>query len=98
MTTYLFVFGYESPAESRTNASAGTDFESSNAVWIEAASEEEALRAGRSYAERWVRGLFEEAGVSGFRWAQGGFAHWIEREPLRRFSGVALEALERIIA
>ena len=74
-----------------------TDFESSSAVWIVASDEESALRAGRSYAERWVNELFQKQGDDSFRgWAASGYAHWIEHEPLRRFSGVALDMLDRI--
>jgi hypothetical protein len=99
MTRFLFVFGYESPAEYTTNAKEGTDFESSNAVWVRAASEDYALQKGRDYAARFVGQQFEQAGVVDFPgWIEGGFAHWthwIARKPLE-FSGVALETLDEI--
>src|ERR1700704_6149480 len=57
MPDFLFVFGYQSPDEWRTNRAQGTDFESSNAVWIAAPNGEAALRAGSSYAERYVVSL-----------------------------------------
>ena len=44
MPELLFVFGYESPEEWRTNRDQGTDFESSSAIWITASDEESALR------------------------------------------------------
>ena len=61
MADFLFVFGYESPAEWRTNREQGTDFESSSAVWIAASDEESAiLVAGRSHAERWMHKSFRK--------------------------------------
>ena len=97
MPEFLFVFGYESPEEWRTNRDQGTDFESSSAIWITASDEESALRTGRSYAERWVDELFTKQRNNSFPgWGASGYAHWIEHEPLRRFSGVALDMLDRI--
>ena len=97
MTRFLFVFGYESPAERAANEREGTDFEPSRAIWVRADSEGEALRKGRDYAERFVRQQFQQAGVGDFAgWAEGDFAHWIEDKPLERFSGMALEMLDEI--
>jgi hypothetical protein len=97
MADFLFVFGYESPDDWRANQNFGTAAESSSAVWVSAANEEAALSAGRSYAERWVQDLFREKGVEGYPgWCACDYAHWIEREPLKRFSGLALDLLERI--
>lgn len=94
---FLFVFGYESPAERAANDRVGTDFESSNAVWVQADSEEEAIQKGCDYAARFVRQQFEQAGVADFPgWVEGGFAHWIEHEPLDAFSGTDLETLDEI--
>jgi hypothetical protein len=59
VTKYLFVFGYESPEEWQCNAEQGTDYESSNAVWVTASSKEIALLAGRRFAKDWVRQLFD---------------------------------------
>jgi hypothetical protein len=99
MPQYLFVFGYESPAERNTNSHQGTDFESSNAVWIMASSKEQALEVGRQYAEKWVGELFHSAGIVSYEgWMAGQFAHWIEGYPLERFSGMALETFEEINA
>jgi hypothetical protein len=94
---YLFVFGYESPSERTTNAAHGTDFESSNAVWVVSSSKEKALAAGRRFAEEWVDRLFRSAGVLGYEgWTAGNFANWIEEQPLQRFSGLALESFEEL--
>lgn len=99
LKTYLFCFGYESPEERRSNARDGTDFESSNAVWIEAKSTEEAIRAGLGFAEAWVGSLFRDAGVGDYPgWRESNFAYWIEPNPLAKWSGLALDSLERIRA
>ena len=80
-TKYLYLFGYESPAEFRSNADARTDFESSAGVWISGASEEQALQWGRSVAEHFVAWLFERSGNEPYSWAAAQFADWIETEP-----------------
>jgi hypothetical protein len=97
MADFLFVFGYESPEDWRTNQKFGTDAESSSAVWVSPLSEDAALSAGRSYAERWVHGLFREDGIEDYpgRCASD-YAHWIEHEPLKRFSGLGLDIPDRI--
>lgn len=97
MPRFLFVFGYESPAERASNSREGTDFESSSAVWVRSDSEADALQKGRDYAEKFVRQQFQQAGVGDFPgWTETDFAHWIEHEPLDRFSGIALETLDEI--
>jgi hypothetical protein len=97
MADFLFVFGYESPDDWLANQEFGTDAESSSAVWVSASNEEAALNVGRSYAERWVHDLFREGGIEGYPgWCVSDYAHWIELEPLKRFSGLALKGLDRI--
>ena len=95
MKRFLFVFGYESPADARVNQS-GDDAESSSAVWVEADSEKEALEKGRAYAEKFVaiRHAAESAAVPS--WRAGKFAHWISHRPLEEFSGQALDLLDQI--
>jgi hypothetical protein len=75
---YLYCFGYESPTERETNARAGTDFESSAAIRIEAESEEQALEWGMEISERFVKALFGEENVS---WRAERFAAFIENDP-----------------
>lgn len=75
---YLFRFGFESPDEFAANRDGGWDDESSEAVWIDAPSAEEALSWGRSVAERFVQKLFEIANAQGYSWKTRGFANWIE--------------------
>ena len=78
--TFLFTFGFESPAEHVWNERNGTDEESSWAVWISAASSDVALTWGRQMAEEFVRQLFERAGVAPRSWMTDGFAHWISED------------------
>jgi hypothetical protein len=78
MREYLFIFGYESPDERRSNAEDGTDFESSGAVRIAAGDEAQALAWGNEIAERFVATLYGDSNVS---WKKDGFAAWIEDEP-----------------
>ncbi len=96
-TRFLFVFGYESPAERSSNETSGTDFESSSAVWIRADSEEQALRKGCEYADQYVRRQYEQAGISDSRsWIHDGFAHWIARRPHEEFSEADLKTFDEI--
>jgi hypothetical protein len=91
---YLFIFGYESPAESRVNRSHGTDFESSDAVWIDAMDEIAAMTAGYNYADSFVQSLYRAQGEPlSAKWSDAAFAAWIEVEPLRRFTQIELESL-----
>ncbi|USI76346.1 MULTISPECIES: hypothetical protein [unclassified Sphingopyxis] len=80
-TKSLYLFGYESPAEFRSNADAGTDFESSTGVWISGAGEEQALQWGRTVAEHFVAWLFEHSGNEPYSWEAAQFADWIETNP-----------------
>jgi hypothetical protein len=96
MKRFLFVFGYESPEDSRANT-AGDDAESSNAVWVSAASEEEAIKEGRLFAEQFVAARFKKASVASVpSWRAGNFAHWISKDPMSEYSGLALESFEHI--
>jgi len=99
MAKYLFVYGYEAPDDWARNALHGSDDESSDAVWIHARSEAEALDAGCAYAQRRVSALFAARPPSAFPgWIEAGYAHWIEHRPLDRFTGVALDLLPEIDA
>lgn len=99
MSDFLFMFGYESPAERKTNQEQGTDFESSSAVWVVASDPESALQAGCTYANGWVNEMFLKEGIETYPgWASSNFARWIEQEPLKQFSGIALAMIDRIQA
>jgi hypothetical protein len=75
MPAFLFVFGYETPAQHRNNAEHGWDDEDSDSVLIDAPNAEAALTWGREVAERFVRDLRKGPGPS---WKDAGFAHWID--------------------
>ena len=77
VTTFLFMFGFESPTEHIWNERHGTDDEFSWAIWISAESSDAALAWGRQIAEEFVRQLFERAGVAPRSWRADVFAHWI---------------------
>lgn len=96
MPEFLYIFGYEGPSEIVVNSETRSDFESSDGIWIVAESAEEALKTGQAYATNFVNQLFADEGVENAGWSPEDYANWIEREPLQRFSGLALEALPRI--
>lgn len=99
MNRYLFVFGYESPAERRSNVAHGSDYESSSAVWIRADSRDDALSEGRAYAEQFVAREFRKAGESATsHWAASDFAHWISEDPATEFAEADLRELPEIQA
>jgi hypothetical protein len=81
MPRFLYVFGYETPAQLRANAANGWDDEDSEALFIEAESEDEALKWGREVSERFMRQLHGDSSVS---WTALGYAHWIEADPAGR--------------
>ena len=76
---YLYLFGYETPAEQAANDNCDTDFESTGFFRILAESEEEAVNWGDELAEWYVKNLSgSENPVS---WRAAGYASWIEHEP-----------------
>jgi hypothetical protein len=75
---YLYVFGYETPDEARSNQTMSTDFESSAMLRILAKDEAAALEWGREVSEQFVKVLFGDSSVS---WKRDGFACWIEDTP-----------------
>jgi hypothetical protein len=97
MKRFLFRFGFESPAERESNRSLGTDFESSEAIWIRAISEEDAFSKGRSYAERYVAKLYSEDHLTPAPpWKADDFAHWIPDHPEQELPREYLNSLPEI--
>ena len=92
---YLYVFSFCTPTQWINNDKHGWDDEDSYVLFINAASENDALEWGREISERFVTRLFERSDWDGTTpsWREGGFANWIETDPLNRFSGLALETL-----
>ena len=92
-TRFLFVFGFEDPADFESNRTTGSDWESSRALWIIADDSSEAQSWGRSVAERFVHTLFEAEDSEGYSWSDAEFAHWIEAQPTSEWTTEQLEAL-----
>lgn len=74
---FLFMFGFESPAEYISNQRDGRGFESSWGVWIVAENAAAATRWGCEISEEFVRQLFERAKLPAMSWKSATFAHWI---------------------
>jgi hypothetical protein len=64
--------------------------ESSDAVFIQAASPELALEWGREISDRYVQQLFGDQPVD---WRRMNFAHWVESEPQEEYPESILEAI-----
>lgn len=93
MTRYLYVFGFEAPAQARLNRAKGWDDEDSLTVFIEAASAEEALSWGRAISEEHLKVVHGDRSVS---WAARDHAHWIEADPAARFGSAALAGIPTV--
>lgn len=92
---YLYVFGFRRP--SCTEQMAEQDNEKdSQALFVDAPSEEAALEWGRLVSKHFVEQLFKAVGSKSGEalWNESENVNWIERKPLSRFSGMALETLE----
>jgi hypothetical protein len=90
VSRYLYIFGFETPEQARLNRANGWDDEDSRAIFIEAASVEEALSWGRAISEEFLKELHRDRSVS---WAMHDYAHWIEDDPAARFGPGALAGL-----
>ena len=62
--------------------------ESSEAVFIEAESGDQALAWGREISAKYVRQLFGDGPVD---WKSMNFAHWVESEPQKEYPTAILE-------
>ena len=91
MKEYLYVFGYETPTQSRNNEEHGWDDEDSRAIYILASNEESALGWGHQIAERFFQALYEDPNAS---WIRGGYAAWIEEQD--RFTQDQLRLIPRV--
>lgn len=93
MKKYLYVFGYETPQQTAANRQNGWDDEDSQAVFIVANSENEALSWGREISETFVAQLFQDQSVS---WKDMNYAHEIEANPTARYSNDELANIQVI--
>ena len=97
MDRFLFIFGYESPAEWAYNIQHGTYDESSFAVWVHADSSQRAVELGCQYAEKFVNGLFSSSSIEDFQgWRNGNYAYGIETSPSDKFSQESLNNLPEV--
>jgi hypothetical protein len=97
MDRFLFIFGYESPAEWAYNFQHGTDDESSSAVWVHADNSQTAIELGCQYAEKFVSALFFGSSIQDFQgWRSGNYAYGIEASPSDKFSQESLHDLPEI--
>ena len=93
MPEFLYVFGYETPEQAKSNSAHGWDDEDSEAVFIEAESAIAALEWGRQISERFIRQLYHTDDVS---WWQSSFAHWIAERPEDEYTPEALSTLPHV--
>lgn len=91
---HLYIFGFETPGQTRLNSAKGWDDEDSLAVFIEAASPDEALSWGRTISEEFLKVLHDDTSVS---WAQHNHAHWIEVDPAARFGPAVLAGIPTVM-
>lgn len=78
---FLFRFGFESPAQQRSNNARGWDDEDTRAVFIESGDADQAMSWGREIAEAFVQRLWAVEGEPAPSWKQAQFAHWLEANP-----------------
>jgi hypothetical protein len=90
MPRYLYIFGYNTPGQIEALDKHGWDGEDSEAVFIEAESEQAALTWGQQISQQFVHRLYGDRGLS---WKPGDYAHWIESEPSSQFTPDALRRL-----
>ena len=100
MKQFLFVFEYCRPKKQANSEEASAYDESGYAFIIQAESYEQALAWGRDVSEKFVEFLFqsESPAAAPPKWREIGFDHWVEPDPLARYSGRAVEALPVITA
>ena len=94
---YLYCFGYETPEQYANNRQYGWDDEDSHAVWIDAASKEEAMATGQRYSRSFIERLYAERGQPlPFILTEDTYACWIEENPTDRWPPETLSALDCI--
>ena len=89
MNKYLYVFCYRTPRQAAQREPDIAE-ESSEAVFIQAASPEDALAWGREIAEAFVAKLFPGGSPS---WGKSNFSHWVESEPEKEYPAAILAGL-----
>jgi len=93
---FLYRFGFEGPVEWEENQRHGWDGESSDAFWVIADNEQEALAWGREVSEAMVREFFKRSGWEEKAipsWKEAGYANWVEDPPSPEFTNDLLASL-----
>jgi hypothetical protein len=90
MPQYLYMFGYCTPGQIEAFDKHGYDDEDSEAVFIEAQSEPDALAWGCEISREFIQRLY---GGSGLTWRHTDYANWIESAPTSRFTPEQLSLL-----
>lgn len=87
---YLYIFGFLTPELIKGMEAHDWDGEVSEAVFIEASSESEALAWGIEISREFIRRLYGNQGLS---WDAADYAHWIESAPGTRWTPEVLECI-----
>jgi len=96
MKRFLYRFGFEGPVEWEENQRHGWDGESSDAFWVIADNQEEALAWGREVSEAMVHEFFKRSGWEEKvipSWKEAGYANWVEDPPSPEFTNDLLASL-----
>ena len=91
MPRFLYMFSYQTPEQMLAAPTADSPEESSQALFIEAASADQALGWGREISEAYLQYLFPDEKVS---WKARGFDHWIETDPRQEYPADLLATLQ----
>jgi hypothetical protein len=87
---YLYIFGYQTPQQVALAATDQHSEESSEALFIEAESPEQALAWGREISDNFVRRLFHDQPID---WKSMNYVHWVECEQME-FPATILDQLQ----
>ncbi len=95
MNKYLFIFGFETPSMVKSNDEYGSDFEDSEAMFIIAPTEKDAIEWGRKTVSYFFDELF--TGESKYSTVND-YAHWIEHDPKSVYGAENLNDIPTISA
>jgi len=83
MREYLYIFGYEFPAQRLANQKYGWDDEDSYSFFIVAENTDQAIEWGREVSEAFFNHIYQRSDWKREipSWKEIGYAHWIEDDP-----------------
>ena len=96
MNKYLYIFGYETPAQRENNAAYEWDDEDSAALFIMAETAQQALKWGRTVSKRYVSVLFNGFNSHAESWDENRFASWVDHDYTANFSSDQLKAVPTV--